>query len=289
MSEKAVSEKAVPEKAVSHTTAAALTADAITVSYSRRPVLTDLSVRIPEGSLTMIIGPNGCGKSTLLHTFAGMLKPSSGSVRLGERPLTAFPAKHLARELALLPQSAIVPAGVRVSAMVGRGRYPYQRLLQQWSDADERAVGAAMVATGTADLADEFIDELSGGQRQRVWLAMLLAQETPIMLLDEPTSFLDIAHQYELLELLRTQHDAGKTQVVVLHDLDQAARYASHLIVMEQGRVVTAGDPQTIITTDLLRDVFGLDALVAADPVTGTPSVHPLDPRHPTAPAVDPA
>lgn len=256
-----------------------LTADSVTVAYGDRTVLRDLSFTVPTGSLTMIIGPNGCGKSTLLHTLARILTPTRGRVLLDGRDLRKIPAKALARELALLPQGAITPVGVRVSAMVGRGRYPYQKLLQQWSDADEAAVTAAMEATATTGLAGEFIDELSGGQRQRVWLAMLLAQETDLMLLDEPTSYLDIAHQYELLELLRTQHDQGKTQVVVLHDLDQAARYASHLVVMDRGAIVTAGRPSEIITPELVRDVFGVEALVAADPVTGTPSVHPLDPR----------
>ncbi|GAA3958628.1 ABC transporter ATP-binding protein [Gordonia caeni] len=256
-----------------------LAAESVTVAYGSRTVLQDLSFTVPNGSLTMIIGPNGCGKSTLLHTLARILTPADGRVTLDGRDVRKLAAKGLARELALLPQSAITPVGVRVSAMVGRGRYPHQKLLQQWSETDETAVEAAMAATGITDLAGEFIDELSGGQRQRVWLAMLLAQETGIMLLDEPTSYLDIAHQYELLELLRTQHDEGKTQVVVLHDLDQAARYASHLVVMDRGRIVTAGSPQEIITAELLRDVFGIEALVAADPVTGTPSVHPLDPR----------
>ncbi|GAB07379.1 iron complex transport system ATP-binding protein [Gordonia amarae] len=257
----------------------ALTAEGVRVGYRDKVVLDDLTVHIPEGSLTMIIGPNGCGKSTLLHTFARILTPTAGRVLLGGREVGAFGAKEFARELSLLPQSAIVPSGVRVSAMVGRGRYPYQRLLHQWSDADTRAVERAMAATGVDGFAGAMIDELSGGQRQRVWLAMLLAQETDVMLLDEPTSYLDIANQYELLELMRTQHDEGKTQVVVLHDLAQAARYASHLIVMDAGRVVATGTPHEIITEDLLRDVFQLPALVAPDPISGTPAVYPLDPR----------
>ena len=259
----------------------ALTAEGVRVGYRDKVVLDDLTVHIPEGSLTMIIGPNGCGKSTLLHTFARILTPAAGRVLLGGREVGRFGAKGFARELSLLPQSAIVPAGVRVSALVGRGRYPYQRLLHQWSDADTRAVERAMTATGVDGFADAMIDELSGGQRQRAWLAMLLAQETDVMLLDEPTSYLDIANQYELLELMRTQHDEGKTQVVVLHDLAQAARYASHLIVMEKGRVVATGAPHEIITEDLLRDVFHLPALVAPDPISGTPAVYPLDPRAP--------
>lgn len=258
-----------------------LAAEGVRVGYRDRVVLDDLTVHIPAGSLTMIIGPNGCGKSTLLHTFARLLTPAAGRVLLHGRPVGEFGAKEFARQLSLLPQSAIVPSGVRVAAMVGRGRYPYQRLLHQWSDDDTRAVERAMAATGTAGMADAMIDELSGGQRQRVWLAMLLAQETGVMLLDEPTSYLDIANQYELLELLRTQHDEGKTQVVVLHDLAQAARYASHLIVLDQGRVVATGTPHEIITEDLLREVFALPAMVAPDPISGTPAVYPLDPRAP--------
>lgn len=257
-----------------------LRAEEITVGYGDRVILDRLSVDIPDGSLTMIIGPNGCGKSTLLSALSRLLKPSTGRVTLDGEDLYRRPAKKVARELALLPQGAVTPTGIEVSALVARGRYPYQRLLHQWGPEDEAAVLSAMEATHTSELAERFVDELSGGQRQRVWLAMLLAQQTGIMLLDEPTSFLDIAHQYELLELMRTQRDEGKTQVAVLHDLNQAARYASHLIVMKKGRIITTGKPDEVLTADLVHEVFNLESLVVPDPVTNTPTVVPLDPRN---------
>ncbi|GEE01045.1 ABC transporter [Gordonia spumicola] len=256
-----------------------LHAHRLTVGYRDRVVIRDLTVDVPADSFTMIIGPNGCGKSTLLNAFARLLAPSTGRILLNGDDIARLSAKQIARRLSMLPQSAIVPTGVSVASLVARGRFPHQRMFQQWTAEDERAVTDAMAATETTDLADRFVDELSGGQRQRVWVAMLLAQQTDVMLLDEPTSFLDIAHQFDLLELLRTLHEQGRTQVVVLHDLNQAARYATHLIVMKDGAVVTTGRPDEVITADLVRDVFDLDAIVVPDPVTGTPSVVPLDPR----------
>ncbi|MFT4088269.1 MAG: ABC transporter ATP-binding protein [Gordonia sp. (in: high G+C Gram-positive bacteria)] len=251
----------------------------MTAGYGDRQILKDLSVDIPHGSLTMIIGPNGCGKSTLLSTFARILKPRSGAVSLNGADLSSFGGKALAQQLSLLPQSTITPPGIQVSELVARGRYPYQRLLHQWSEDDERAVVEAMAATRTTSLAGQYVDELSGGQRQRVWLAMLLAQQTDVMLLDEPTSFLDISHQYELLELLKTLRESGKTQVAIVHDLNQAARYATHLVVMKDGVVVRTGAPDQVVTEEMVREVFELESLVVPDPVTGTPSVVPLDPR----------
>jgi iron complex transport system ATP-binding protein len=200
---------------------------------------------------------------------------------------------EVARQLGLLPQTSLAPEGIRVADLVARGRAPYQSLFHQWSPEDERAVQEALVATRTDNLSARLVSELSGGQRQRVWVAMLLAQQTPILLLDEPTTFLDIAHQYELMELLRTFHDEGKTVVTVLHDLNQACRYAGHLIVMRDGRIVTTGAPADVMTPDLVEEVFGLRALVVPDPVTGTPSIVPLDPRSaegglaPVTPVVD--
>jgi iron complex transport system ATP-binding protein len=191
--------------------------------------------------------------------------------------------------LGLLPQSSLAPDGIRVADLVARGRAPYQSLFQQWRQSDEEAVAEALRATRLTDLSDRLVDELSGGQRQRVWVAMLLAQDTPIMLLDEPTTFLDIAHQYELMELFRGLHDRGKTIVAVLHDLNQAARYAGQLIVMRDGAVVTTGAPAEVITPDLIESVFGLRCLVVPDPVTRTPSVVPLDPRAPHSPDLQPS
>ncbi|UJP10907.1 ABC transporter ATP-binding protein [Microbacterium sp. KUDC0406] len=262
--------------------------DDATIGYDRRVISAHLSVPIPDDSFTAIIGPNGCGKSTLLRALARVLQPAAGQVLLDGASLQSIPPKQLARRLGLLPQSSLAPDGIRVADLVARGRAPHQSLFQQWRESDEHAVRDALAATRLSDLSGSFVDELSGGQRQRVWIAMLLAQQTPIMLLDEPTTFLDIAHQYELMELLRTLHDDGKTVVTVLHDINQAVRYASHVIVMKDGAVIRSGHPQQIITAELIEEVFGLRSLVIDDPVTGTPLVVPLDPRaaelHPVEP-----
>ncbi|MFT4213695.1 MAG: ABC transporter ATP-binding protein [Microbacterium sp.] len=257
-------------------------AEDTTIGYDKHVISQGLSVAVPDGSFTAIIGPNGCGKSTLLRAFARVLTPTSGQVLLDGKAIGSYRSKDVARQLGLLPQTSLAPDGIRVADLVARGRAPYQGLFQQWRLSDEDAVARALETTRLTELSGRLVDELSGGQRQRVWVAMLLAQDTPIMLLDEPTTFLDIAHQYELMELFRTFHEAGKTIVAVLHDLNQAARYADHLIVMKDGDVVTAGHPQEVITAELIGDVFGLRALVLPDPVTATPTVVPLDPR--TAP-----
>jgi iron complex transport system ATP-binding protein len=259
--------------------ASRLSVDAITVGYGARTISSNLSVTIPNASFTAIIGPNACGKSTLLRTISRILLPTTGAVLLDGRSVRDLPSKEIARRMGLLPQTAIAPDGITVADLVARGRFPHQSLIRQWRPEDERAVAEALAATRVSDLSGRLVDELSGGQRQRVWVAMLLAQQTPIMLLDEPTTFLDIAHQYELLELLRDFHDDGRTLVAVLHDLGQACRYASHLIVMKDGQVVTTGAPSDVMTAELVNDVFGMHALVVPDPVTGTPSVFPLDPR----------
>ncbi|MEV3872583.1 ABC transporter ATP-binding protein [Streptomyces sp. NPDC049906] len=258
---------------------ARLVAEGATIRYDRAVVCERLSVRIPTGSFTAIIGPNGCGKSTLLRALARVLTPAAGRVLLDGRAIDAYRSKEIARRLGLLPQTSSAPDGIRVADLVSRGRAPHQGLFHQWRHEDEEAVAAAMRATGVSDLSGRLVDELSGGQRQRVWVAMLLAQRTPILLLDEPTTFLDIAHQYELMELFRTFHDEGNTVVAVLHDLNQAARYADHLVVMREGAVVTTGTPREVVTAELVEEVFGLRCLVVPDPVTGTPAVVPLDPR----------
>ncbi|MFI2704829.1 ABC transporter ATP-binding protein [Cellulosimicrobium composti] len=253
-----------------------LHADGITVGYDDRVIARGLDVSIPDGSFTVIVGPNACGKSTLLRALSRLLKPSRGQVVLDGRSISSIPAKEVARRLGLLPQSSIAPEGITVADLVARGRYPHQTLLRQWSREDEAAVLGALAATGTTGLADRLVDELSGGQRQRVWVAMVLAQETPILLLDEPTTFLDIAHQIELLELCTDlNRDRGHTLVAVLHDLNHACRYATHLIAMKDGAIVAEGAPGDVVTAALVEDVFGLPCRIIPDPVTGTPLVVP--------------
>nr|WP_246180212.1 ABC transporter ATP-binding protein [Kocuria coralli] len=256
-----------------------------TIAYDTRVISEHLSVAVPERSFTAIIGPNACGKSTLLRTISRILAPSSGRVVLDGADVQSYGAKEVARRMGLLPPTSLAPDGIRVADLVARGRFPHQGLFRQWSAQDRDAVAAALEATGTTELSGRLVDELSGGQRQRVWVAMLLAQQTPIMLLDEPTTFLDIAHQYELLELFRRLHAQGRTVVAVLHDLNQAARYASTLIVMKDGQVVATGTPAEVFTAGLIEEVFGLRCLVVPDPVTGTPAVFPLAPEDPPAEA----
>ena len=249
----------------------------LTVGYRDRVISEHLDVVIPDGAFTVIVGPNACGKSTLLRALSRLLAPTSGEVVLDGRSIADYPAKEVARRLGLLPQTSSSPDGITVADLVGRGRFPHQRFLQQWTREDEDAVAWALAATATTDLSGRLVDELSGGQRQRVWVAMVLAQQTPLLLLDEPTTFLDIAHQIELLELFRELNEKhGRTLVVVLHDLNHATRYGTHLIAMRDGRIVASGDPSEVVTEALVEDVFGLPCTVIPDPVTGTPLVVPL-------------
>ncbi|WHP16756.1 ABC transporter ATP-binding protein [Cellulomonas sp. ES6] len=257
------------------TPAPPLATDAVTLAYDRLVVARDLTVAVPAGSFTVIIGPNGCGKSTLLRALARTLRPRAGRVLLDGAPMGSLRSRAIARRLALLPQGPIAPEGITVGDLVARGRYPHQGLLRQWSADDARAVEAAMAATEVTELRDRDVADLSGGQRQRAWLAMALAQETDLLLLDEPTTFLDIAHQYEVMDLCARLHEEGRTLVAVLHDLNQAARYGTHVIAMQDGRVVAQGAPGEVITAGLVRDVFGLAARVVPDPETGTPMVVP--------------
>ncbi|MGW0754620.1 ABC transporter ATP-binding protein [Streptomyces sp. NPDC002587] len=253
-----------------------LTAQNVTLGYDQRVIAENLSVEIPDNSFTVIVGPNACGKSTLLRALSRMLKPSAGRVLLDGQAIGSMPAKKVAKTLGLLPQSSIAPDGITVADLVSRGRYPHQGLLRQWSQEDERIVGESMASTGVAELADRAVDELSGGQRQRVWIAMALAQQTPLLLLDEPTTYLDIQHQIDVLDLCAELHeDRGRTLVAVLHDLNHAARYATHLIAMRGGRVVAQGPPAEVVTAELVEEVFGLRCQVISDPETGTPLVIP--------------
>jgi iron complex transport system ATP-binding protein len=253
------------------------------LAYGRTVVAQGLTATIPDGVFSVIVGPNACGKSTLLRALARLLSPVRGQVVLDGRSIAAQGTKEVARQLGLLPQTALAPPGITVEELVGRGRFPHQSLLRPSVDADRRAVRAALAATGVTDLAGQVVDELSGGQRQRVWIAMALAQDTSILLLDEPTTFLDIAHQVEILDLLARLNRSGKTVVAVLHDLNQAARYADHVIVMQAGGVVATGAPADTITADLVTAVFGLGCVVIPDPVSGTPLVVPRRSVPPTA------
>jgi len=257
-------------------TAGRLVAQNITVGYGADPVVHDVSLDVPDGKVTTIIGPNGCGKSTLLRTLSRLLTPTSGTVRLDDEPIGSRSAKQLARTLALLPQSPVAPEGLLVRDLVGRGRHPHQRWFQQWSHGDEEIVTDAMRWTGILDLAHHPVDTLSGGQRQRVWIAMTLAQHTDLVLLDEPTTYLDLAHQVDVLGLVcRLNRERGATVVMVLHDLNLAVRFSDQLVVMHRGPIAAQGNPAEVLDAELLRDVFGLDADLVPDPRTGIPLVVP--------------
>ncbi|WEK62418.1 MAG: ABC transporter ATP-binding protein [Candidatus Microbacterium colombiense] len=241
-----------------------------------RPISEDLDLTIDRGSFVAIIGPNACGKSTLLRTIARLLPALAGSVLLDGRDIRTRGGKELARELGLLSQSAEAPDGMRVADLVARGRYPHRRAFTAWSADDERAVREAMERTSVLELAERPVDELSGGQRQRVWLAMALAQETSVLLLDEPTTFLDITHQLDMLDLFRDiNREQGTTVVAVLHDLNQAARYADRIVAMRDGEIVRTGTPQEVLTPEVMARVFDLDCVIIADPETQTPMVVP--------------
>lgn len=268
------------------TTMQRLTADSVTLGYDQRVIAENLSVEIPDHSFTVVVGPNACGKSTLLRALSRMLRPSGGDVLLDGQSIHRLPAKKVARTLGLLPQSSIAPDGITVADLVSRGRYPHQGLLRQWSPQDERIVRESMESTGVGELADRYVDELSGGQRQRVWIAMALAQQTPLLLLDEPTTYLDIQHQIDVLDLCAELHETqGRTLVAVLHDLNHAARYATHLIAMREGAVVAEGAPGDIVTAELVEEVFGMRCQVIEDPESGTPLIVPAARRKRTAAA----
>ncbi|GAA2992511.1 iron complex transport system ATP-binding protein [Microbacterium terrae] len=262
--------------------------DGLVAGYGGRVVVDGIDVEIPSGAISVIVGANACGKSTLLKTISRLIPARSGAVVLDGKRIDEIPTKELARTLGLLPQQPIAPEGIVVADLVGRGRHPHQKMFRSWTTDDDRAVAEALTATGVLDLADRSVDELSGGQRQRVWIAMALAQETDILLLDEPTTFLDVSHQIEVLDLLTDLNQRrGTTIVMVLHDINLAARYADRLFALRQGRLVASGAPADILTSDLVREVFDLDCLVIADPVSGTPIVLPRG-RHHVLPAPTP-
>ncbi|QBR94505.1 ABC transporter ATP-binding protein [Nocardioides euryhalodurans] len=254
-----------------------LVADAVSLGYGDRTVVDRLSLVVPDGAVTAVVGANACGKSTLLRGMARLLRPTAGSVLLDGQQIHRAPTRQVARTLGLLPQAPVTPEGVSVVDLVSRGRHPHLGATRRWSHDDDAAVAEALALTGTTDLADRDVDALSGGQRQRVWVAMALAQGTDLLLLDEPTTYLDVAHQMELLELLRDLNEArGTTIVMVLHELNLAARFADHLVAMCEGRIVAAGDPGDVLTEETVREVFGLPCRVIPDPVSGTPLVVPL-------------
>jgi len=263
-----------------------LQVEAVTLGYGDRVVVESLDLLVPSGRITCIVGANACGKSTLLRAMARLLAPRSGRVVLDGKDLHAMPTKQVARTLGLLPQSPIAPEGIVVADLVSRGRHPHQGMLTRWTAQDDEAVAEALRMTDTLELADRTVDELSGGQRQRAWIAMALAQRTDILLLDEPTTFLDISHQVDVLDLLTDlNRGRGTTIVMVLHDLNLAARYADHLIAVSAGRLHAAGGPRDVLTPEMVQDVFGMQSQVILDPVSGKPLVLPIGRHHALTPA----
>lgn len=257
-----------------------LEAHDLTLAYGRDPVIADLRIRIPDGQITALVGANASGKSTLLRGLARLLRPARGVVYLDGRAISQLDTKEVARRMAVLPQGPDLPEGVTVRQLTAQGRYPHQGLLRQWSAADEEAVARALAATRTSELADRPLDELSGGQRQRAWVAMTLAQEAEVMLLDEPTTFLDMAHQVDVLDLLRDLNERdGRTIVMVLHDLNQAARYAHRILAIRRGHLVAEGPPSEVVTEEIVGEVFGLGVRIIEDPVSGAPLCVPVGTR----------
>ncbi len=253
-----------------------LRAEGLTLGYDAQPIVRDLDVTVLDGKVTAIVGANACGKSTLLRGLARLLRPRAGTVVLDGRAMAELSTLEVAKVLGLLPQAPVAPDGITVADLVSRGRYPHQGWFRTWTDRDHDAVVRALDATDTADLVDRPLRQLSGGQRQRVWVAMALAQDTDLLLLDEPTTFLDINHQVELLRLLRKLNgESGKTIVAVLHDINLASRYCDHIIAMAGGAIVAEGSPAEVITAELIAKVFGLECVVLTDPVAGTPIIVP--------------
>ena len=264
--------KPISTAALNPAVATALSAENLTLAYDRNVVIRELGVTIPAGKMTALVGPNGCGKSTLLRALARLLKPRGGAVYLDGEAIVTLPTKAVAKKLGILPQGPSAPEGLRVRELVAQGRYPHSGFLQGWSPEDEAALLRALTITRMTEFADRPLESLSGGQKQRAWIAMTLAQETPILLLDEPTTFLDMAHQVEVLSLLDELNEReGRTIVMVLHDVNQACRYAHHLIALKNGEIIKQGSPAEVIDAALLREVFGLECLVVPDPVSGTP------------------
>ncbi|MBD2607337.1 ABC transporter ATP-binding protein [Scytonema hofmannii FACHB-248] len=249
----------------------------LTLGYNGTTIIKNLDLTIPKGQITALVGANGCGKSTLLRGLARLLKPSKGSVYLDATDVFKLSTKDIAQKLAILTQGPVPPEGLTVRDLVACGRFPYQSWLQQWTKEDERLVEVALEITRMKEFAERELDTLSGGQRQRAWIAMALAQDTDILLLDEPTTFLDLAHQIEVLDLLwELNQNQGRTLVMVLHDLNQACRYADYLVAVKEGQVFTVGEPNLVMTEEMVREVFGLECRIVPDPVSGTPMCVPI-------------
>lgn len=261
-------------------TSHSLTVEGLSAGYGDRLILRGLDLAVLPGRITAIVGANACGKSTLLRSMSRLLAPRAGRVLLDGKAIHRMSPRRVAQVMGLLPQSPIAPEGIAVADLVSRGRHPHHGILSRWSRADDEAVAQALDATGTQELAERAVDELSGGQRQRVWIAMALAQQTDLLLLDEPTTFLDISHQIEVLDLLTDlNHRRGTTVVMVLHDLNLAARYADHLVAMAGGNLYAQGTPDHVLTEEMVRAVFGLDSRIIADPTSGRPMMLPIG-RH---------
>ncbi len=259
-----------------------LTTSHLSLAYDNASIIHDLSLVIPGGKMTVLVGPNGCGKSTLLRGISRLLKPRGGSVILDGQNIWTLPTKELAKRLGILPQGPVAPEGLTVHELVAQGRYPHQSWLQQWSAEDERITREALEITHIADFADRPVDTLSGGQRQRAWIAMTLAQDSDLILLDEPTTFLDLAYQIEVLDLLHDLNaERGKTIVMVLHDLNQACRYADVLVAVRDGHIAAQGAPEAVVTETMVREVFGIDCRIIPDPITHTPLVVPVGKAQP--------
>ncbi|UQZ37494.1 cobalamin/Fe(3+)-siderophore ABC transporter ATP-binding protein [Paenibacillus sp. PK3_47] len=251
-------------------------AEQLVAGYENKTILHGIDLVIPSNKISVIIGANGCGKSTLLKALARLIKPSSGAITLDGKPIHKIPSKQLARVVGLLPQSPIVPEGISVADLVGRGRFPHQSMFTGWTKKDYEAVDEAMSIMDITEFANYDIDELSGGQRQRVWIAMALAQQTDILFLDEPTTFLDITYQVEILDLLTDlNRKLGTTIVMVLHDINLSARYADHIFALHKGKLIAEGAPSEVVTSTMVKDIFGLDCAVIEDPVSGSPLVVP--------------
>ncbi|MCP3799940.1 ABC transporter ATP-binding protein [Allokutzneria sp. A3M-2-11 16] len=258
-----------------------LRAEGLSLGYGENRVVEGLDLDVIDGTITAVIGPNGCGKSTLLRALGRLLAPQEGHVLLDGKRIDKTPTREVAKIVGVLPQTPVAPDGLTVGDLVARGRHPHQAWYRQWSADDEGAVSEALRMTGMLEFAERTLDQLSGGQRQRAWISMALAQGTDLLLLDEPTTYLDLAHQVDVLDLVQQLHDqAGRTVIMVLHDLNLAARYSDRLIAMRDGKIVAQGAPQDVLTEQLLSDVFDLDARVVPDPVAGTPLVVPIGSRH---------